>query len=164
VIPFVLLAVAGAVLVVLGLVGCVLPVLPGPPIGFLGIVLLWAGRGWEAESFGPVTVAVLGVSAAVVTVLDYVAPAVGAKRYGASKRGVWGSVIGMLVGMFFLPPFGMLIGAYAGALVGERTAGKRSEEAFRAAWGVFVGTVVGILLKLVVSVTIAVYFVIELFS
>jgi uncharacterized protein YqgC (DUF456 family) len=70
----------------------------------------------------------------------------------------------MLIGMFLLPPFGMLVGAFLGALVGEQSAGKKSNEALRAAWGVFVGTVVGILLKLVVCVTISVYFVIELFS
>ena len=158
----IVLVVLGILLLITGLVGCVLPVLPGPPISFGGLVLLWAARDWQAESFGWPLVVTFGILALVVTVLDFVVPAWGAKRYGASRTGVWLSVLGMLVGMVFFPPFGMLVGAFAGALGGELLVGKREGEATRAAWGVFVGTMAGIGMKLVVSIAITVVYVIEL--
>ena len=160
----IVLITAGVVLQLAGFVGCVLPILPGPPLSFTGLVLLWGATGWQAESFGPLTVALLGGLTVVVTVVDYVAPVIGAKRYGATRAGVWGSVIGMVVGLVFFPPFGMLIGAFLGALTGEIASGKQGSEAGLAAWGVFVGTVAGVVLKLAVSVAITVYFVIEVFS
>jgi uncharacterized protein YqgC (DUF456 family) len=89
-------------------------------------------------------------------------PAVGAKRYGASRAGVWCSVLGMIVGIFFFPPFGMILGAWVGALLGELAAGKRQSQALRASWGVFVGTMAGVFLKLAVTIGIGVYFVLEL--
>jgi uncharacterized protein YqgC (DUF456 family) len=160
----ILLIILGAVLVVAGLVGCVLPVLPGPPLGVAGLVLLWLARGWEAATFGGLEVAILAALAVGVTVPDFVLPAIGAKRYGASKSGVWGSVLGMIVGMFTLGPFGMLIGAFLGALAFEVISGKESGPAMRAAWGVFVGTVAGIVMKLAVSGAITVFFVREVFA
>ncbi len=151
----------GVALLLAGFVGCILPVLPGPPLSFVGLVLLWWGRGFDAATFGSTTVIVLGVLAVVVTVLDFVVPAMGAKKYGASSSGVWGSVLGMIVGMIFFPPFGMLIGAFLGALAFEVLAGKDSPAAMRAAWGVFMGTVVGIMMKLAVSVAVTYVFVVE---
>ncbi len=158
----IVLIILGFVLLLTGLVGCVLPVLPGPPISFVGLVLLWWARGWEAESFGWPAVIVLALLSIVVTIVDMVVPVWGAKKYGASKSGIWLSVLGMLVGMIFFPPFGMLIGAFAGALAGELLVGKREGEAAKAAWGVFVGTMAGVGLKLAVSIAICVVYVIEL--
>ncbi len=151
----------GVALLLAGFVGCILPVLPGPPLSFSGLVLLWWGVGFDATTFGTTTIIVLGVLSVVVTVLDFVVPAMGAKKYGASSSGVWGSVLGMIVGMIFFPPFGMLVGAFLGALAFELMSGKESTEATRAAWGVFVGTVVGIVMKLAVSGAITYVFVVE---
>ncbi len=152
----------GALLVLAGAVGCVLPVLPGPPLSYVGLILLWWARNWQAASFGFTEVVVLGVLAAAVTGLDFVLPVWGAKRYGASKAGLWGSVLGMLAGMIFFPPFGMLAGAFVGALAGEFLVGKREREAAKAAWGVFVGTMAGVGLKLAVSIAIGFVYVVEL--
>ena len=107
----------------------------------------------------------LGIAAALATVLDTLAPLYGARRYGASRAGIWGSVLGMVIGILgFLPvgPLGMLVGAFGGAWIGELFAGQDGRAAFRAAWGVFVGTVLGIVLKLVVSGAVAFWFVREL--
>jgi len=158
----VILILAGAALVFVGIIGCVLPVLPGPPLSFLGLLLLWAARSWQAETFGPTHVLVLGLLSAIVTVVDFLLPVWGAKRHGASRLGLWGSVGGMLVGLVFFPPFGMLVGAFLGALGGEFLAGKAERDALRAAWGVFVGTMAGIGFKLAVSLAIAVVYVVEL--
>ncbi|MDA1196002.1 MAG: DUF456 domain-containing protein [Planctomycetota bacterium] len=154
----------GLLLLLVGLVGCVLPVLPGPPISFAGLLLLWWARDGSAATFGWPALVVLGVLTIVVTVLDFVVPAWGAKRYGASKTGVWLSVVGMLVGLVMFPPFGMLVGAFAGALAGELMIGKREGDAARAAWGVFIGTLAGVGLKLAVSLAISVVYVLELFA
>ena len=83
-----------------------------------------------------------------VSLVDFIFPVLGAKRYGASKAGLWLSVLGMLVGVFFIPPWGIFIGAFVGALIGELLAGKRGKKALKAGWGVFVGNMVGIGLKL----------------
>ena len=158
----VLLVTLGILCIVVGLVGCVVPVIPGPPISYAGLLLAWAVRGWSTEALGWVTVLVLGIAVVVVTIYDTLAPVLGAKRYGASKAGLWGSVIGMVVGVLgFLPvgPLGMLVGAFAGAWVGETLAGKVGADALKAAWGVFVGTVMGIVMKLVVSAAITGWFV-----
>jgi uncharacterized protein YqgC (DUF456 family) len=158
----VLLVVLGALLVVAGVVGCLLPVLPGPPLAFGGLLLLWAERGGEAATFDGGTVLALGLATVGVTLLDLVTPLWGARRYGASRLGVWGSVAGMVVGAFAFPPLGMVLGAFAGAVAGELLDGKAAGPSLRAAWGVFVGTVVGILLKLLVTIAIAFVYVREL--
>lgn len=157
-----MLILIGALLVIAGVIGCVLPVLPGPPLSFVGLVLLWWARAWQPESFGGTEVAVLGVLATLVTVLDLVLPVWGAKRYGASKAGLWGSVLGMVGGLLFFPPFGMLAGAFLGALAGEFLVGKAERDAAKAAWGVFLGTIAGVGLKLAVSIAIGVIYVLEL--
>jgi uncharacterized protein YqgC (DUF456 family) len=92
----------------------------------------------------------------LATVLDFVVPAMGARRFGASRLGTRMSVIGMLVGFVF-PPWGLFIGAAVGAVAGELMAGKRDREALKAAVGVLAGTVAGTMLKLAVVVGIGVW-------
>jgi len=145
------------VCVLLGLAGCILPALPGPPLSWVGLFIVWAARGFEPESFGATAALVLLGVTVVVTVLDFFAPMIGAKRYGASRWGVWGSVVGLLVGMIWFPPFGMIAGTFVGALLGETAHGRTTRQSLRAAWGVFVGTMLGIVVKLVVSGVIAWY-------
>lgn len=151
------LIVAGFVLLVLGIIGCVLPVIPGPPLAYLSLVLMSVARGWR--TFPPAVLVVLAVLTAAVTILDNVLPVLVSRRKGASKAGVWGAVIGMVAGMLFFPPFGMIVGTFAGAVLGELLFNPRGENALRAGWGVFVGTLLGIGLKLAVSGAIAFYFV-----
>jgi uncharacterized protein YqgC (DUF456 family) len=151
----------GFVLGLVGLAGCVLPFLPGPPLNFAALILLSLAKDWEP--FGPVFLVSMGILTAGVTVLDYMVPAIGARRFGASKAGVWGSVIGMIVGLVLFPPWGMLLGAFLGALVGELIVGKQGKTALRAGWGTFVGTMIGTGLKLAVSGIMFYVYVIEMF-
>jgi uncharacterized protein YqgC (DUF456 family) len=99
----------------------------------------------------------------IVTALDYIVPAAGAKKYGASKFGFWGAIIGMIIGIIYIPPLGMIIGAFIGAFVGELLIGKQSSAALKAGWGVFIGVMVGILLKLIASGVMTFYFIKALF-
>ena len=93
------------------------------------------------------------------TVMDSVLPAVSSRRAGAGRAGVWGSVLGMLIGTIFFPPFGMIIGAFLGALAFEVIFNPENREPMKAAMGVFKGTVLATLLKLLAAGIIGFYFV-----
>jgi uncharacterized protein YqgC (DUF456 family) len=150
----------GSILMILGLAGCVLPILPGPPFSFIGLFLLALTKHFQPP-LTPTLVIIMAGLTVLVIVMDYIIPLLGAKRYGASKWGVWGSVIGMVVGIFW-SPFGMLIGAFIGAFVAELLAGKKHWEALRAGWGVVMGTLFATVLKLGVSGMMIYYFVLAL--
>jgi hypothetical protein len=127
-----ILGILSGLCMLVGLVGCVVPGIAGPPFSFLGLILLSITRSWEP--FSPGFLVAMAVLTAVVTALDYVVPAAGARRFGASKTGFWGAVAGMLVGLVAFPPFGLIFGAFFGAIVGELWVGKQSHEALRAGW------------------------------
>jgi uncharacterized protein YqgC (DUF456 family) len=150
------LIVLGFIVLAAGIVGCVLPIIPGPPLAYAALLLLSIARKWQAVS--PTVLIVLGAAAVVVTVIENLMPIITSKWKGASKAGIWGSVIGMVVGLVFFPPFGVIIGTFAGAVLAELLFSKRPEGALKAGWGVFLGTMIGIALKLAVSGVIAVYF------
>ena len=157
----VILIILGAVLQLVGLAGCVLPWLAGPPFNFVGLILLSIAKDWEP--FSPAFLFIMGGLTVLTMVLDYAMPLAGARRFGASKRGFWGAVIGMLAGAFLFPPFGLILGAFLGAVVGELTAGKEERSALRAGWGVFVGTMAAMATKLIVSGVMTFFFIRALF-
>lgn len=157
----ILLIVIGLLVALAGIIGCILPALPGPALSFLSLVILSFAKDWEP--FGMQFFIVMGGLAALVTFLDYVVPAGGAKKYGASKYGVTGSIVGMLIGFFFIPPFGIFVGAFVGALVGEMIAKRGTKDALRAGWGVFVGIMVGVGLKLAYSGVALFFYIKEMF-
>jgi uncharacterized protein len=132
-------------LIVLGLAGLVLPVLPGPLLLFLGLlVAAWA----EGFAFiGTGTLIALGIMAALAMLADFVAGALGARRYGSSPRAMLGAALGAVVGLFFGLP-GLLLGPFAGALLGELTARRDLQAASRAGWGATIGLALGIAAKL----------------
>ncbi len=156
-----LLIVIGLLVSIAGLVGCILPIIPGPPLSYVALILLSIARDWKP--FSTLFLVVMAVLTVVVTILDFVIPSLGAKKYGASRKGIWGSVIGMLVGTIFFPPFGMFLGAFLGAVLGEMVEGKNEGDAFRAGFGVFMGTAAATVLKLAVSGIMLFYFIMELF-
>jgi uncharacterized protein YqgC (DUF456 family) len=112
----VVIIVIGFIFALSGIFGCVLPIIPGPAFSFLALILLSWTKNWQA--FSPTFLIVMGSLTALLIILDYIAPALGAKKYGASKPGLWGSAIGMIIGIFFIPPWGIIVGAFVGALVG----------------------------------------------
>jgi uncharacterized protein YqgC (DUF456 family) len=147
----------GGVFVFLGIAGCVLPLLPGPPLSFIGLLLLALLKHF-APPLTPTLIILMAVITIAVTLGDYLIPLWGAKRYGTSKWGIWGSVAGMAIGLLF-SPFGMLLGALIGAVVVEWLVQKDKQKALKAGWGVIIGSLLGTVLKLGVSGMIAYYFI-----
>jgi hypothetical protein len=155
-----LLTVLGALLVLFGLLGCILPILPGPPLSFAGLLLSYFSR------FGNFSHSLLiwtGLAALLVTVLDYLLPIWTTKKLGGTKRGIWGATLGLVLGFFILPPLGVVVGPFFGAFIGELSGGEPKSKALRSALGSFIGFLLGTGLKLAVSGTITYYFVVELF-
>ena len=155
------LIILGLILALAGFIGCILPILPGPPFGFIALLILSLAKDWEP--FSVTFLLIMGGLTVLVTVLDYLIPAAGAKKYGASKWGVWGSLIGLVVGFFVFPPLGMFAGGFAGAVAGELLAGREGGKALRAGWGVFVGNLVGMGLKLALNGVMLFFYMKEMF-
>jgi uncharacterized protein len=151
--------VLGLILMVVGILGCVLPLLPGPPLCYAALLIQ------QLRSDVPFSSKFLWIWAGItvaVTVLEYVIPIFSTKKFGGSKYGIWGCTIGLIVG-FWLGPLGIIIGPFVGAFIGEVLASKNSEQAFKAAWGSFIGFLFGTLLKLIVCVIMAWYLVMLIF-
>lgn len=149
-----ILLILGILLMVLGIIGCLVPVLPGPPLSFLGLILLHLTR------FGHFTTPALitfGVIAVVVTVLDFIVPVWGTKKFGGSKYGTRGATVGLIIGLF-LGPMGIIIGPLIGAFVGEMIFKDDIGYAFRAGFGSLLGFLTGIGLKLAASFIMTFYF------
>jgi uncharacterized protein YqgC (DUF456 family) len=156
----------GLVLLLIGVVGAIIPGIPGPIISFSALLILQLK---EDAPFSEEFMVVMGLIAATITVLDYIVPIWGTKKFGGTKKGVWGSTIGLIIGMFFitLGPFGIvgiLLGPFAGAYIGESMGGQDSRTATRAAIGSFIGFLAGTMMKLVYSIIAAVYFVKEAYN
>ena len=142
----ILLIVLGAICLLLGLVGCVAPVVPGVPLSYLGLLLLhWTERVQFSWQF----LVVWGVVVVVIQILNYFIPAWGTKKFGGTKYGVWGSTIGLFAG-FFMGPLGIIIGPFIGAVAGEMLGGQDLSHAIRAGVGTLLGFLFGTLMKVVV--------------
>ena len=149
-----LLAIA-IVLMIAGIAGCLLPVLPGPPLSYLGLVVLHFTR------FADISrnlFIILAIVAIVVTVIDYVVPIWGTRRFGGSKYGMRGATVGLIIGLF-LGPFGIIIGPFIGAVVGELLFKDDIKYALKAGFGSLLGFLTGVGLKLAASLLITFYFV-----
>ena len=148
-----LLVILGIVCIIAGIVGSVLPALPGLPLSYGGILLLHFTEKIQFTTQFLVFWALLVIA---VSRLDYYIPIWGTKKFGGSKRGVWGCAIGMVVGIF-LGPWGIIVGPFAGAVIGELTGGKRSTAALKAGFGSFLGFIAGVAAKLIVGAFLLFY-------
>jgi uncharacterized protein len=155
------LIILGLILALAGLAGSIMPIIPGPPLSILALITVSYVKDWEP--FSATFLIIMTGLAVLLTALDYIVPIFGAKRYGASKAGIWGSIAGTVIGFFFIPPWGMFAGAIMGALAGELIAGKEGKTAIRAAWGVFFGTIAVAGLKFAFSAFILFLYIKELF-
>jgi len=148
-----------ALFLLLGVVGCILPVLPGPPLSYVGLLLL---HFTQAYSFTNKFLIIWGIVVVLVTALDYAIPALGTKKFGGSKWGVIGSVVGLIIGLF-LGPIGIIVGPFVGAVAGELLSGKTRDKTLKAGIGSFIGFLVSTGLKLMTSIIMAFYFVKQFF-
>ena len=151
----IVLIIIGIILLLIGFVGCIIPGIPGPPIAYIGLLI----QIFKTENpFSAKFLVIWALVMIAVSVLDYIVPVIGTKKFGGSKRGVWGSIIGLFAGIFFLPPIGLIIGPFLGAFIAELTGGKETESALKAGFGSFIGFITGVALKLVVTGLMAYYF------
>jgi len=146
---------------IIGIIGCVLPFIPGPPLNYIGLLLIHFTTKYQFQTDFLILWAIITV---LVYGLDIVIPVWGTKKFGGSKRGVWGSVIGLAAGFLFFPPFGIIIGPFVGAVIGELSAGKNSAAALKSGFGAFVGVFTGTVLKLIASGMMTWYFAKELIT
>lgn len=157
----ILLWVLVVILVGAGLAGLLLPLLPGAPLLFGALVL----AAWieNFEYVGTGTLVALGIMAALTYVCDFAGTALGAKRYGASRRAIAGAAIGAVVGIF-LGLIGILIGPFIGAMIGELSARRDIGQATRAGWGAAIGLALAVAGKLALGFAmIGVYLVVRFF-
>lgn len=144
----ILLLVLGLACMFIGILGSFLPVLPGISLCWLGLLMLYLTNAVATNYW------ILGITfliTVVVSILDYVIPAKGTKRFGGSKAGIWGTNIGLIVGIFIPIPFGFIIGPFVGAFVGELLYNNKDHQrAFKAAAGSFIGFLASSFIKFIV--------------
>lgn len=151
----ILLIILAGLFVLTGFLGCVLPILPGTPLSYAGILLLHFS---SQVDFSTRFLLFWAAMVVLVQVLDYLIPLWGARCFGGSKAGVWGSAVGMVVGLF-LGPWGIILCPFAGAVAGELLSGKQTRQALRAGFGAFIGFLLGSSAKLVVAGFLIFYYV-----
>lgn len=161
------LIIIGFILIILGILGCILPVIPGPPISYVGLLLLHFTSKVDLSTFTLIFTAALTI---VATILDYFVPVWGTKIAGGTKWGMRGCGIGLIIGMFF-GIVGVFLFPFIGALIGEilytyKTNKENNNQinfskSLKAAFGSFLGLLFGIILKLYVSCFIAFIFIKE---
>ncbi|MDD3631607.1 MAG: DUF456 domain-containing protein [Candidatus Caldatribacteriota bacterium] len=151
-----ILIITGIILNILGIIGIVVPALPGIILNYLALFLLYISRGEEA--IGLSALIMFGLLTLLVALLDYILPLAGAKKLGASRTGIIFAVIGMITGMIFFPPFGIFFGLLIGAFVGELIAGKSQSQAFKAGFVTFLGILTSMVVKLMLAVVMTVYY------
>jgi uncharacterized protein YqgC (DUF456 family) len=150
-----ILIILGGLCVITGLIGCILPVLPGPLIGYARLILLHLSRVYSFSANFLINFALLTL---LVAVLDYVIPIYGTKKLEGSKYGVWGSTLGMVAGIFILFPIGIVIGPMIGAFGGEIISGKKANKAFKPALGSFLGFMASTVVRLLLTAVMAYYY------
>lgn len=154
----ILLIAIGSIFILVGIVGCFLPVLPGPPLSWIGIFLLYFTDNTSISTSFLLWWLVIAI---IATALDYLIPIWGTKKFGGTKMGVRGSMVGLVIGLFF-PPFGIIVGPFLGALLAELIHDAHdTSKAFKSALGSFIGFLLGTGLKLGVSLTLTWYFAVD---
>ena len=135
----------GFIMMWAGIAGSVLPIIPGTPVSWLGLVVLFLA---PSLPFEWTFIILTGIVAIGLYILDYIIPAWGTKRFGGSKAGAWGTTIGLVIGIIAPIPLGILIGPFLGALIGELAFNKtKGKQAFKAALGSFFGFLASTFMK-----------------
>lgn len=155
----IIIAIFSLLLIIGGIAGCFLPILPGVPLAYVGLLLLhFAG----IADFSVTQLLVWLLLLVVLQVLDYISPMLGSKYSGGTEYGNRGCIAGTVLGLFFMP-WGIVLGPFIGAVVGELLGENDMQHAIRAGFGSFLGFVVSVLLKVILCVYFLVVYIVALF-
>ena len=154
------LSILAIALIIVGAVGIIVPALPGIPLMFAGMVVAAAID--DFQRIGWITLSVLGFLTVFSVIMEFAAAALGAKRIGASKQAIWGALFGTVVGIFFGIP-GLLLGPFAGAVIGELAANGTIERAGRVGVATWIGLFLGTLVKIAVAFAMLGIFIVAYF-
>jgi len=146
---------------VVGLIGVVLPFLPGIPLAWLGLFIYALGTGFDKISI--TTIIVFFILMILTLALDFAAPMLGARKYKASKYGLIGVFLGFTVGILVFGFWGIIFGPFIGALLGELITKREPRRAFKSALGAFLGFIAGTLFKIVIVLIMIGFFIASLF-
>ncbi|NND51768.1 MAG: DUF456 domain-containing protein [Flavobacteriaceae bacterium] len=155
------LVILGILFMFLGIIGSFLPVLPGPLTSWVGLLLLHLT---DAVPMNWTFLIITLFVALAIWLLDYFIPAIGTRKFGGSRAGMIGTTIGLIIGIIFLGPFGIIIGPFLGALVGELLNKSDSQTAVKAAFGSFLGFLTSAFIKFIVAIIFLGFFVVKFFE
>ncbi len=155
-----ILFVAGAVLIISGIIGCFLPGLPGPPLAYLGVIAFHFSI---LEPFSVTTLIIYGILIAGITLLDYFVPSLGAKFSGGTKYGSRGAMLG-IIGTLFIPGVGIFLGPFLGAVLGELIGGMKFKEALKSGLGAFLGLLGGSIIKFLFCIYMTIHMIISMLA
>ncbi len=152
----IILIIIGGLLILGGFVGSVLPVLPGIPLSYLGLICL---QFTSKIDYSWQFLLIWGLVVVAIQVLDYFVPIWGTKKFGGGRKGAWGSALGVVAGIFIFPPFGIILGPFVGAVIGELIDKKTTKQALWAGFGSFIGFLAGTVMKLALATVFAFFYV-----
>lgn len=153
------LVLTALLLMILGIIGSFLPVLPGPLTSWAGLLVLHFTDGVELSQTFLISTLLVAI---VIYVLDYIIPAMGTKRFGGSRSGMIGTTLGLIIGIISPLPFGIIIGPFTGALIGEMIHRNDLNKAIKAAFGSFLGFIASTFLKFIVATIFLGFFIVKL--
>jgi len=148
-------------LLLIGLIGCIIPALPGPPISFSGLLVFHFFTSYNLEED---TLWLLAAVVVAITFLDYWLQVYGVKKFGGGRKAINGTILGLVLGLLLFPPFGLIIGPFVGAFLGAKMEAKEdTNRAIKIALGALAGFLGGTILKFAVSIYISILFINQLF-
>ena len=142
------LFILGFLFILVGIIGSFIPILPGPPLSWVGLLLLFLTTAVPDDWW---FLGIMGAVAVLVFALDYIIPIMGTKKFGGTKAGMIGTTLGLIIGILAPIPFGIIIGPFLGAFLGELSNKADSKTALKAAFGSFLGFITGAFMKFVVA-------------
>ena len=151
------LLILSVILIITGLIGSFIPIIPGPITSWFGLFTLSQIQNFPNNNTLLITTFVIGIT---IFILDYFIPIIGSKYFGGSKYGIIGTSIGLLIGLISPVPFGIIIGAFLGALIGEILAGKQLSEGIKPAMGSLIGIITSSVIKFFTAVSFLVIYII----
>jgi len=148
-------------ILIIGVLGTIIPGLPGLPLMWVVYAVYGSLTGWEDITLK--TTVIFLIVTVIAYIFDYTAGVMGAKKYGASKAGIIGAIVGLIIGIVFFNIIGLILGPIIGAITGELIKGKETDQAIMAGWGTFIGFLASTVVRFSIAVIYFVYFIIQLF-